>query len=428
MTNEGFRVVLSNIKLPCGKLLDDGTTYFLEWDDVPIVYSPTNMVRGNKPVNLLEGCPLLVLSDGNNNVVGGVVIWGHDDIQIYVLDEYQGRGYASAIHKNGVLKNHLYPDQRISIAIDALSGLEDLNKKLHMLEYLDICPSNVIDLLDYAKTCNENYKFAKVYKKLGDDCSSNEFYSEFSRIDDSDAYVRAITFLEKLTFSFADMKAKIIFLQDKHGWSNEELAKKSGISVNVIDNLDSYKITDSDVSLFATAFGCDRTFFTISKSVDDASDNILEQSWQYREKEITNRLLRLRKKLLKTHNNISHIIVEGQNFKCYFKNGFNIFLWTTLFNTNDCQGEFWFGDIFHPCIDEVINLYDFFFEEYVLLVDILIDYSDWLIEMGYDTTVDYVYDMDYLPNGSVRKSVLIVMVWNVSFRIHANIGTRTVHI
>ena len=82
MTNEGFRVVLSNIKLPCGKLLDDGTTYFLEWDDVPIVYSPTNMVRGNKPVNLLEGCPLLVLSDGNNNVVGGVVIWGHDDIQI----------------------------------------------------------------------------------------------------------------------------------------------------------------------------------------------------------------------------------------------------------------------------------------------------------------------------------------------------------
>ena len=26
-------------------------------------------------------------------------------------------------------------------------------------------------------------------------------------------------------------------------------------------------------------------------------------------------------------------------------------------------------------------------------MDILIDYSDWLIEMGYDTTVDYVYDI-----------------------------------
>ena len=26
----------------------------------------------------------------------------------------------------------------------------------------------------------------------------------------------------------------------------------------------------------------------------------------------------------------------------------------------------------------------FFFEEYVSLMDILIDYSDWLIEMGYD--------------------------------------------
>ena len=110
-----------------------------------------------------------------------------------------------------------------------------------MLEYLDICPSNVIDLLDYAKTCNESYKFAKVYKKLGDYCSSNEFYSELSRIDDSDAYVRVVNLLDKLMFDFADINSKIVFLQNKYEWSNEELAKKSGIPVDVIDEFGSLK-------------------------------------------------------------------------------------------------------------------------------------------------------------------------------------------
>ena len=137
MTVETFENSIRNIKLPVGTLLEDGSTYLLE-DEA------------------LHNCPyldpefksferFLVLSDGDGTVVGGVLFYGYVDIQILTLPEYRGHGYMSSIHKNGILKRFLYPNQEVSVDTNFIESGADLEEREYMLSLLGLQPKNKED-------------------------------------------------------------------------------------------------------------------------------------------------------------------------------------------------------------------------------------------------------------------------------------------
>ena len=138
MTAETFEKSIRNIKLPVGTLLEDGCTYLLEDEE-------------------LHNCPyldpefkkferFLVLSDGSGTVVGGVLFYGYIDFQILTLSEYRGKGYMSAIHKNGILKRFLYPKQEVTIDTWHIESKEDLESKEYMLSLIGLQAKNKKDL------------------------------------------------------------------------------------------------------------------------------------------------------------------------------------------------------------------------------------------------------------------------------------------
>lgn len=99
MTNDKFIEILRYIRLPRGTLLYDGTTYRLCRQDFP----PRKF---RDDLRMFE--KMLVLSDGNDQVVGGVLFYDNFDIQVTTLPKYRGRGYMSAIHKNGIMESECY--------------------------------------------------------------------------------------------------------------------------------------------------------------------------------------------------------------------------------------------------------------------------------------------------------------------------------
>ena len=126
------------------KLLRDNKTYLIDeilWDDIL-----ADILHDTYPYN---GHKCLVLTDGNDHVVGGVLFYGGYDIQIQVLDEYKGQGYMSAIHKNGILNDCLYKNQICTIEFSAIKSQEDLDMKLHLLSYLDVVIHNLDSLKDW---------------------------------------------------------------------------------------------------------------------------------------------------------------------------------------------------------------------------------------------------------------------------------------
>ena len=94
---------------------------------------------------------MLVLSDGCGNVVGGILFYGKWDLQAMVFPEYRGRGFMSAIHRNGVLKAELDPDQRVTIDMGAVESREDLEKKLHLLGLVGLKPENGDRVEEYVR-------------------------------------------------------------------------------------------------------------------------------------------------------------------------------------------------------------------------------------------------------------------------------------
>ena len=82
MRNEDFLDFLRYIKLPRGILLGDGTTYKLEKQDFP----PRKFRR---ELEAFE--KILVLSDGFDHVVGGVLFYGSYDIQVTILPRYRNQ-------------------------------------------------------------------------------------------------------------------------------------------------------------------------------------------------------------------------------------------------------------------------------------------------------------------------------------------------
>ena len=90
MRNEDFLAFLRYIKLPRGTLLSDGTTYRLGKGDFP----PRKF---RQELDSFE--KILVLSDGNRHVVGGVLFYGSADIQVMTRLHYRGRGYMVSVKR-----------------------------------------------------------------------------------------------------------------------------------------------------------------------------------------------------------------------------------------------------------------------------------------------------------------------------------------
>ncbi len=131
MTSATFEDILQNqIKLPMGELLEDGTTYFLGEKECSMF------------PDLREFERLLIISDGSDHVLGGILFYGSVDIQAYMLPQYRNQGYFSKIHKNGILKKYLYNHQRVSIFPDFISSKEDITKKRYLLGLIGLQESN----------------------------------------------------------------------------------------------------------------------------------------------------------------------------------------------------------------------------------------------------------------------------------------------
>lgn len=160
MRNEDFLAILQYIKLPCGTLLRDGVTYRLGKQNFPIDRFSDELDSFDK---------ILVLSDGNNHVVGGVLFYDCYDIQATILPKYRGLGYMSAIHKNGVLTDELYPGQKVSIATDELNCMDDFLMRDHLLQMIGL----------NAKNLSEVYRWLNMIGKVN--CSEKEFISRYSR-------------------------------------------------------------------------------------------------------------------------------------------------------------------------------------------------------------------------------------------------------
>lgn len=134
MTGDVFDKVLKDIELPIGQLLEDGKTYLIEGDVL------RNIPGHQKDLKEFDRC--LVLSDGDGRVVGGVLFYGRYDLQAQMLPEYKGQGYMSAIHRNGILKKCLYPNQRVTICMEAIDSAEDALMKRHLLSLIGLTEAN----------------------------------------------------------------------------------------------------------------------------------------------------------------------------------------------------------------------------------------------------------------------------------------------
>ena len=159
MTNDKFIEILRYIRLPRGTLLYDGTTYRLCRQDFP----PRKF---REDLRMFE--KMLVLSDGNDHVVGGVLFYDNFDIQVTTLPKYRGRGYMSAIHKNGIMESECYPDQKVSIIVDELRSLDDFLVRDHMLRMAGLRANNLPKV----------YEWLKYFRQV--ECSEEEFVRMYS--------------------------------------------------------------------------------------------------------------------------------------------------------------------------------------------------------------------------------------------------------
>ena len=111
---------------------------------------------------------MLVLSDGNYHVVGGVLFYGSVDIQVTTLPKFRRQGYMSKIHRNGILASECYPNQKVSVAERELRSMDDFLVRDHMLRMAGLRAKNLPDV----------YKWLKMFRQV--DCTEDEFLAEFS--------------------------------------------------------------------------------------------------------------------------------------------------------------------------------------------------------------------------------------------------------
>ncbi len=135
MTDDDFYWVLKHVKLPAGELLPDNRTYRLTRKD----FSKLDDVSRKALRNFWK---MLILADGENHVAGGVLFYGSCDLHVKMLQKYKGKGYMSVIHRNGILRAELYPEQEVTISADGIESVDDFNMKCHLLSLIGLKAKN----------------------------------------------------------------------------------------------------------------------------------------------------------------------------------------------------------------------------------------------------------------------------------------------
>ena len=159
MTEDDFKLFLKNVKISSGELLCDQTTYKFYTNDLP-----KNRFTNQLP----ENTKVLVLTDGNFNVVGGILFYRAKDIQVYIFPNHRRKGYMRAVHANGILRNELYPEQQVSLHKWNIRTLEDFLCRQHLLSLIGLIPNNL----------SEIYKWLILRKQIN--CTEKEFIQMYT--------------------------------------------------------------------------------------------------------------------------------------------------------------------------------------------------------------------------------------------------------
>ncbi len=142
MMEEELSLFLNNVTLPFGELLSDGKTFRISEElTAKITRKPKNA--------FIWPSKMLILSDGHNKAVGGLVFFGNMDIMALMLPQYVGCGYMSEVCKNGIIKSELYEDQHVGIDTGCLNSFDDFKMKIHLLNDIGIVPKNLVKLYEY---------------------------------------------------------------------------------------------------------------------------------------------------------------------------------------------------------------------------------------------------------------------------------------
>ena len=152
MKEEVFEEILRCIKLPLGKLLKDGSTY--------LITSKEFIKIGTKQIEELGNFDkFLVITNGQQIVVGGILFYGSVDIQAITFPEFRGKHFMSAIHKNGILKSECYPNKKVTISKHTIKSFDDFCMKHYMLSCAGLKVSNLIELHKYFNIFKECERF-----------------------------------------------------------------------------------------------------------------------------------------------------------------------------------------------------------------------------------------------------------------------------
>lgn len=138
MSNDDFMDFLRVVPLPYGRQLGDNTTFLLT--------KAKTWAWHKKWPELKDFNRVLVLSDGKNTVVGGVLFYDNVDIQVTILPEYREKGYMSAICKNGILKDAFFEGQKASIVCNELWCFDDFLLRFHLMELIGLTPKNLEEI------------------------------------------------------------------------------------------------------------------------------------------------------------------------------------------------------------------------------------------------------------------------------------------
>lgn len=142
MTYEEVEKLLHTINPTEYELLEDGSTY-------RVSEQKTDLLTKRPKNALMWPTKMLILTDGKEHAVGIVVFWGNADILIQMLPKYRGKGYMSAIHKNGILKSECYDDQHVTVDKDYITSMDDLRKKCYLLRLAGLKPYNLEEIYNH---------------------------------------------------------------------------------------------------------------------------------------------------------------------------------------------------------------------------------------------------------------------------------------
>lgn len=173
MQEETFERILRSIVLPVGELLNDERTYRVTRDDF-------EQIDKQYREELESFHKFLVLTSDGKTIVGGVLFYDSSDIQEIIFEEFRGQHFMSNIHKNRILANELYADQRVTIVTDAIESFNDFKKKHHLASCIGLKISNLEEVYKYLSFWgdnDDNKEFTEIQKY-----DENSFIRKFSKL------------------------------------------------------------------------------------------------------------------------------------------------------------------------------------------------------------------------------------------------------